>query len=41
MKINDIINQFGEPTYFTPMEVWAEIYQPDAKDAMGNPPYVE
>lgn len=31
--------QLTEPIYFTPSNVWADIYQPDPSHAMANPPF--
>jgi hypothetical protein len=29
----------AEPMYYTPINVWADIYQPEEKRAIKNPPY--
>lgn len=39
MTLNEIFKQQGEPTYYTPIEVYAAIIQPDPMTAMANPPY--
>lgn len=38
MTLNEMLRQ-GEEIYFTPFHVWTDIYQPDPKDVMANPPY--
>ena len=37
--LNALINLIGEKLYYTPFHVWADLYQPDIKNAIANPPY--
>ena len=38
-NLNQLLSTQGEPIYFTPLHVWADIIQPDASHAMANPPF--
>jgi hypothetical protein len=40
-NLNQLLSTQGEPIYFTPLHVWADIYQPDPSHAMANPPFDE
>lgn len=35
--MNELIKQLGEPMYYCPIHVWADIYQPSPQNAMANP----
>ena len=42
MTMNDLLRQFGEPTYYTPTAVYLEMIsqqQHDGTNAIGNPPF--
>ena len=42
MKLNDLLRQFGEPTYYTPTAVYLTMIAGqthDGSNAIGNPPY--
>lgn len=39
--INELMNYLGGGggTYYTPLQIWSAIYQPDTESALANPPF--